>query len=336
MSPVTIRDVAKQANVSIATVSRVLNGSPRVKTETRERVLATIAEMDYRPNLLARRLSIGRALTIGVFLPFLTLPSFVERLRGVQTALTDSEYDLTLFSAETANRIDSLVDNLLRRAGVDGVIIVSIYLTDAHIEQFRQANMPVVLVDIHRPEMNRVVVDDVAGGRTATSHLIELGHREIAFLSDYLENPFGFVAMRHRFMGYQQALEAAGIHFNTEYHQQGGLGGREAFQKAKALLTLPHRPTAIFAASDTYAVGVLKAAHELAIKVPEELSVIGYDDIRDAEYLHLTTIRQHLMDMGIEGAHLLLDVLEDPMGEPREICLPTELIVRGTTAPPLH
>ncbi len=334
MSPATIRDVAKAADVSIATVSRVLNDSPAVRPETRDKVLSVMAELDYVPNLTARRLSLGRTLTIGIALPFLTLPSFIERLRGVQLALTESEYDLVLFSAETPNRIDSCLNNLLGQARVDGAIVVAFHLTDVHIDLIRQSNIPVVLLDAQHPEMNRVCVDDIEGGRIATQHLIDFGHRKIAFLSDYLSNPFHFVSMRHRFTGYRQALDQASIPFRVSYHEEGGLGGREAYQKAIMLLTLTERPTAIFAASDTHAIGVLKAAHDLGIRVPEELSVIGYDDIRDAEYLHLTTIRQHLFEMGVEGANLLLASLKEPNGAPFEIILPTQLVVRGTTGPP--
>jgi DNA-binding LacI/PurR family transcriptional regulator len=294
-----------------------------------------MAELDYVPNLTARRLSLGRTLTIGIALPFLTLPSFVERLRGVQYVLTESEYDLALFSAETPNRIESCLANLFGRARVDGAIIVSFQLDEAQINRFLQSDIPVVMVDAWQPKMNRVIVDDIEGGRLATDHLLELGHRRIGFLSDYLENPFNFVSMQYRFDGYLQALEDAGLEFNPEYQEEGALGGREAYQKAVSLLTLPERPTAIFAASDTHAIGVLKAAHDLGIKVPEDLSVIGYDDIRDAEYLHLTTVRQHLFEMGVEGATMLLNELKEPADEPLEVCLPTQLVVRGSTTPPI-
>jgi len=293
-----------------------------------------MAELDYVPNLTARRLSIGRTLTIGIALPFLTLPSFVERLRGVQYVLTESEYDLALYSAETPSRIESCLANLFGRSRVDGAIIVSFQLDEAQINQFLQSDIPIVVVDAWQPEMNRVIVDDVEGGRLATNHLLELGHHRIGFLSDYLKNPFNFVSMQYRFDGYLQALEDAGLEFNPEYQEEGALGGREAYQKAVSLLTLANRPTAIFAASDTHAIGVLKAAHDLGIKVPEELSVIGYDDIRDAEYLHLTTVRQHLFEMGVEGANMLLNELKEPADEPLEVCLPTQLVVRGTTTAP--
>jgi DNA-binding LacI/PurR family transcriptional regulator len=224
----------------------------------------------------------------------------------------------------------------LGQSRVDGAIIVSIQLNGDQIERLQQRKIPVVLIDAQHPNMNMVYIDDVAGGRMATQHLIDLGHRRIGFLSDYLENPFDFVSMRHRYKGYRQALEEADIEFNPNYQQEGALGGREAYQKAVHLLTLPERPTAIFAASDTHAIGVLKAAQDLSIKIPEELSVIGYDDIRDAEYLNLTTIRQHLFEIGVEGANMLLNTLKAPNGLPRKLQLPTQLVVRGTTAKPVN
>jgi DNA-binding LacI/PurR family transcriptional regulator len=140
--------------------------------------------------------------------------------------------------------------------------------------------------------------------------------------------------MNFRFDGYRQALEEAGISFQPDYQSEGELGGREAYEKARALLSLPDRPTSVFAASDTHAVGVLKAAHDLGIKVPEGLSVVGYDDIRDAEYLNLTTIRQHLFEMGVKGAQMLMAALNGQIDSPRKISLPVELIIRGTTAKP--
>lgn len=336
VSPATIRDVAKSAGVSIATVSRVLNDSPAVRPATREKVLDVMAELDYSPNLTARRLSLGRTLTIGIAHPSLTLPSFIERLRGVQFSLADSEYDLALFSALVPQKIESCLNNLLVGARVDGAIIVSFQLKKEQIDRLLQSEIPVVLIDARHPKMDVVYVDDEAGGRMATQHLIDLGHRRIAFLSDYLENPFDFVSMRHRFSGYRQALEAVGIDLKPDYQQEGELGGREAYQKAVQLLTLDDRPTAIFAATDTHAIGVLKAAHDLGIKVPEELSVIGYDDIRDAEYLNLTTIRQHLFETGVEGANMLLNALKTSNGSPRQLQFPTQLVIRGTTASPAY
>jgi LacI family transcriptional regulator len=332
----TIRDVARRAKVSVATVSRVIHKSPLVSEETRQKVMGVISDLDYTPNPIAQRLSLGRTLTVGVVLPFLTLPSFVERLRGVQNALSDSGYDLILYSVEIPEKVDGYLNKLSRRDRVDGVIIVSLQPSVAHIQRFQASNIPAVLLDATHPSLSRVNVDDVVGGYKATSHLIKLGHRRIGFLSDYLDNPFNFVAMRKRFQGYRQALSDAGLPFLPEFQREGELGGREAFQKAKELLSLSQAPTAIFAASDTHAIGVLKAAHELGIQVPGQLSIIGYDGIRDSEYLNLTTVAQPLFESGVESANLLLTTLIDPPTSPIELILPTELTLRGTTAPPLQ
>lgn len=330
----TIRDVARRANVGIATVSRVLNNNPAVSEETRNKVLAVIEELDYLPNPNAQRLSRGRTHSIAVTLPFLTYPSFVERLRGVQHALFDSGYDLVLYSVVNPARRDDLFAGLSRKSRTDGILIISIPLIRAHIERFLKTQVPVVLVDIFHPELNRVFVDDFAGGKMATQHLIELGHRKIGFISDLLDTPFEFLAMRERYGGYCQALEEAGIPFNDRYHQHGPHGREEARQMAKEMLALPDPPTAIFAGSDTQAIGILDAAREMGVQVPRDLSLIGYDGIRDAEYLNLTTIEQPLYNSGVEGVNLLLSLIEAPAKEPQELRLPLRLVVRGTTTAP--
>jgi DNA-binding LacI/PurR family transcriptional regulator len=333
MASVTIRDVAKKANVGIGTVSRVINNSTAVSQETREKVLSAIKDLGYTPHPLARRLSLGRTLTIGVVLPFLTLPSYVERLRGVQQMLEDSEYDLSLHSRENPQKLDQLIDELSQNKSVDGTIVFSLIPSNTQIQQFNQARIPLILVDACHPDVSRVYIDDEKGGYLATSHLIELGHRQIAFLSDYLDNPFKFTAMRKRYIGYRRALKEARLPFRPDYHQEGTLGARDSFEKAKILLSLPDRPSAVFAASDTHAVGVIKAAHELGLKVPENLSVVGYDDIRDAEYLDITTIHQPLFESGVESVNILLSSLIEPPKAPIDVKQPIELIIRGTTAP---
>ena len=176
MIKTTIRDVAKLANVGIATVSRVLNHHPAVKEETRQKVLAAIAELDYVPHEAARQLSLGRSLTIGVILPFLTRPSTVERLRGVQEGLALSEYDLVLFSVYTPSQRDECYYRLIRRSRVDGLLSISLPPDDAQALRIVEAEIPTVLVDAVQPRLNRVVIEDFEGGYQATRHLIELGH----------------------------------------------------------------------------------------------------------------------------------------------------------------
>ncbi|HKJ28024.1 MAG TPA: LacI family DNA-binding transcriptional regulator, partial [Anaerolineales bacterium] len=319
MGPVTIRDVAKRANVGVGTVSRVLNNSTAVREETRQRVIQAIDELDYSPNPIAQQLSSGQTNAIAVTLPFLTYPSFVERLRGVQSALTQSNYQLVLYSAETPNHRDKHFDMLSRRTRADGVLIISIPLSEQHARKFIESDTPTVLVDIFHPEMNRVFVDDLYGGYLATKHLLDLGHKKIAFISDRLETQLKYVSMKNRMKGYLDALERHDIEFNPQYHLEDFHGRAEARQMAHTILSLDDPPTAIFAGSDTQAIGVLDAARELGLRVPEDLSVIGYDNIRDAEYLNLTTIAQPLFESGFEGARLLLSILDNPTDQIHEI-----------------
>jgi DNA-binding LacI/PurR family transcriptional regulator len=334
MTPVTIRDVADRAGVGLGTVSRVLNDSPAVSDATRRKVLATIEELHYTPNPIARRLSLGKTLTIAVIVPFFTRPALVERLRGIEYTLADSEYDLILFNVETTARRDACFRDLPHRERVDGLLIMSLSPRDVDVDRFLQAGVPTVLVDAWHPNLSRVVIDDVAGGRLAIQHLLGLGHRRIAYVSDWLDNPFNFVSSRNRYLGYQQALAEAGLSFRPEYHRQGDHGRQQAREMALGLLALPDPPTAIFAASDTQAIGVLEAAHELGLRIPEDLAIVGYDDVEIAEHLGLTTVRQPLFALGVEGVEMLLDAIASPPPSPREIYLAVDLVVRGTTVPP--
>jgi len=333
----TIRDVAQKAGVGLGTVSRVLNNSPLVSEETRQRVLSVIEKLNYVPSPNARRLSLGKTLNVAVIVPFFTRPAELERLRGVEHTLLESEYDLVLYNVETPEQRDAYFRDVPRRERADGVLILSLPPRDGDVTPLKKANVPVVLIDAHHPSLaslNRVITDDVAGGRTATQHLLDLGHRRIGYLSDLLDNPFNFTSSRDRYLGYRQALEAAGIAFQPSYHGQAAHGRYEARQLAVRMLTQPDRPSAIFAASDTQALGVMEAARELSLRVPEDLSVVGYDDIEIAEYLGLTTMRQLLFESGKRGVELLLEILADPKTKPMCEILPAELVVRGTTAAP--
>lgn len=332
--PATIRDVARHAGVGVGTVSRVLNDSPAVSAQTRDKVLAAIEALDYSPNVIARRLSLGKTLTIAVIAPFLTRPSVVERLRGVESVLADSEYDLVVYNVESGSRYETYFRDIPRREQIDGLLVISLRPPEAHVRRLLSFGGPTILVDIAHPDFSRVVIDDVEGGRKATQHLLDLGHRRIGFLSDFTDSSFNFTANRYRFSGYEQALAAYGIATQPIYSVHGEHSRESAYEQASKLLTLPEPPTAIFATCDTLATGVLEAAHDLELSVPEDLSIIGYDDIEIAEYLNLTTIRQQLFESGVRGGELLLEAIESPPDIPCEIVLPTELVVRATTAPP--
>lgn len=334
MASVTIRDVAKKAGVGVGTVSRVLNRNPAVRETTRLKVLAAIEELEFTPSPIARRLSLGKTMTVAVIAPFFVRPSYVARFRGLDTIFADSEYDFILYNVETTARRDHYFRELARSDKVDGLIIMSLSPTDSTVESFMNAAIPTVLVDATHPRLSHIIIDDREGGYKATKHLIDLGHRKIAYISDHMhENPFNFQPVIDRYSGYRQALEETNIPFRPEYHRQGELSRRVAKKLATELLTLPDPPTAIFAYSDTQAFGALRAAEELEIPVPEALSIIGYDDIEIAEYLQLTTIRQQLFQSGLRGAQVLLHEISNPNAPPQKIVLPTELIQRKTTGP---
>ena len=223
------------------------------------------------------------------------------------------------------------------RHQVDGVLILSLSPSDDDLRHVLRADVPVVLIDADHhalTDIHRIVVDDVAGGRAATEHLVGLGHRRIGFVGDFADNPFHFTSSRDRALGFREALEAAAIPFRGEYAAEGEHDLLEARRLAAAMLKLPEPPTAIFAASDTQAFGVMEAARDLGLRVPEDLSVVGYDDIEMAAVLGLTTVRQPLYQSGKLGMELLLELLANPHTPPRRRLLPTELVIRQSTAAP--
>jgi len=300
-------------------------------------VQAAIADLDFRPSQIARRLSLGKTLTIAAIVPFFTRPAFVERLRGVENTLIESEYDLILYNVETPERRDRCFREVPRRERVDGVLVISLPPRLEDVAHLVNADVPVVLVDANHPDLtalNRIITDDVAGGRQAVEHLIGLGHRRIGFIGDLLESPFNFTSSRDRYQGYQQAHEAAGLPVRPEYHAQGEHGRLPARRLAEQMLALPERPTAIFAASDTQALGVLEAAKQAGRQVPNDLAVIGYDDVEVAEYAGLSSIRQQMYQSGQAGVELLLNVLADPARLAECRMMPTELVIRLSTGPP--
>ncbi len=336
--PVTIRDVARRAGVSPGTVSRVMGGFPGVAEATRRRVLACIEELGYRPNPAAQRLSSGKSLTVAVTVPFFTLPSVSARLNGAINLLAGTSYDLIIHNIQVPEERPACFQNIPRRRQADGLLIISISpLCESEVAPLVQADIPIVLIDADHPKLTslpRVVVDDEEGGRLATEHLLGLGHRRIGFMGDLADNPFHMTSTRDRLRGHRQALEAAGLEAREQDRLEAGHTRAEARRLARGLLASPDRPTAVFAASDTQAAGVLEAARDLGLRVPGQLSVVGYDDIELAEIVGLTTIRQPLFRSGQRGMQLLLDALRGHPAPPAREVLPLELVVRGTTAPP--
>ena len=237
-----------------------------------------------------------------------------------------------VFDIESEDRQRRAFELFDRGDRADGLLVVSTNPPDLEVERINAAGLPCILVDAVHASLPSIAVDDVAGGEMATRHLIELGHRRIALIGDPPPE-FRFDWSRDRTRGYEQALSRAGIDVRPEYVREGTRLLHVARGIATELLALPERPTAIFAASDTQAFGAIEAARALGIRVPEELSVIGFDDIEVASYVGLTTVRQPLVESGRRGAELLLRALSGRQVDVRTELLPLELVVRSTTGP---
>ena len=330
-----IRDVAARAGVGIGTVSRVLNDAPGVAHDTRRRVQAVMAELGYRPSSTARNLSLGCTQTLGVIAPFFSSPSVVERLRGIDDIVGASSYDLAMFNVETVEQRNAALKRFARRDRVDGVIIISLPLGQGEVRTLRRDGLPVVLVDVADARLPHVAIDDVAGGTLAARHLLAAGHRRLAFIGDVTDEGFGFASSERRLQGFRSALGEAGVKLLASHVKRGPFGRASAGRLTQRLLALRRRPTAVFAASDVQAFGVLDAAARAGLTVPDDLSVIGFDDIELAAAIGLTTVRQPLRDSGRAGAHLLLSALN---GDGRVAAASTSLpalavVERRTVAP---
>ena len=319
----------------MGTVSRVLNGGNNVRETTRDRVHEAIDELGFRPSPAARALSRGRASTIGVTAPHLTRPSVVERLRGVVETLGTSTYDLGLATVESGEQRAHRIADLCQRDRVDGAIIISLAPTDSEADRLIDIGVPTVVVDAVAPRFPSIVIDDVQGGRLATEHLIGLGHTRIAFLGDSPEKGFNFTSSKDREHGYIAAMADAGLKIQDSWIVLGEHDRAVAAELSQALFALRTRPTAIFASSDTQALGVLEAARAAGLSVPTDLSVVGFDDLEIASFAGLTTVRQPLFESGRRAAELLLALVADPTAAPAHpITLDLQLVPRETTGRP--
>lgn len=329
----TISDVATQAGVSPATVSRVLNGKSSVAALTRDKVMAAAEELGYVPSKSAQTLARGRSTTVGVVAHMASSPSVAERIQGLATRLAPSGNDLMLFDVMTPHRHLEVMAELADPERVGVAVLISIRPTAAELGAFREAEVPVVVVDAKVPQLDCTYINDMEGGRMAARNLLAGGHRRIAFIGDLEDSEFGFTASRDRRVGFEDVLASASVQVPSEYIKLGEHGSAQARQATYELLDLTNPPTAIFAASDLQASGVLEAAHERDLDIPSDLSVMGFDDIQSARGMGLTTIRQPLEESGAYGAKLALEAIEHrPMGLAIE--LPLSLVSRRSTGPP--
>jgi DNA-binding LacI/PurR family transcriptional regulator len=326
----TIYDVAKHAGVSITTVSRMLNAPNKVNSETREKVLAAIDALGFVPKAEARARAMQQTGRIGVITPFFTAPSFIQRLRGIAETLSPKNYELVIYTVDSIDHLQGYLSSLPLTSNLDGLIILSLQVGDTEVRRLIDHGLPTVLVEYPHPKLNCVEIDDVQGGRMAATYLLEKGHRRIAFLGDTDLPEYAIHPVSLRLSGFRQVLEEAGIEFPEVFVRLAPYSQEQTRKVARELLNLTEPPTAIFSATDFQALGVLKAARQLNVSVPEQLAVIGFDDLDMAEYADLTTICQHLDESGRLAVEILLAQLESPSRPPKHVKIPLTLIERQT------
>lgn len=331
----TIDDVATEAGVSVATVSRALRGLPNVAPATRARVLEAAARLSYRPDPNAARLAAGRTTTVGMAVPFVHRWYFAQVIGGVEGVLAPAGYDLMLYAIDGEDaRRRFLAEAMPFRKRVDGLIVVDLHVSERETDELARTGVHLVTVGRRTERFPSVTIDNRAGATAAVEHLVGLGHRRIAYVGDTDEHPLGFAVPELRRDAYRLALGRHGLEVRPDWEVPGGFtidGGVEA---GRRLLAATPRPTAVFTASDEMAMGVLIAARELGVRVPDEVSVVGFDDHDAARPLGLTTVRQPAFAEGAAAAGLLLDEMAGHGTSPGRWEAPVELVVRDTTAPP--
>ena len=335
----TIRELARLSGVSVGTVSRALNGYTDVRRETRERIVRLARELDYTPAAAARTLVTQRSHVIGVFLetgkghPDLQHPFFHEVLVGLKGCIGGEGYDLLLFASERPGNGygDHSYLKRCRHHDVDGAALMGVDADDGELRRLLRSELPCVGVDVELTGTctGYVMSDNVLGAGVAVRHLHELGHRRIATITGLLDKKPGIDRLR----GYREACQDLALGYRDEYVAYGDFYFESGHQAAQRLLALDEPPTAIFAASDMMAIGVIRAAAEAGLTVPDDLSVVGFDDIQLAQYMHppLTTLAQDKPGLGVEAARVLLRQIEGAESA-APVTLPIDLIVRGSTA----
>ncbi len=334
MPAVTIYDVAQKAGVSIASVSRVINAPDQVAVATRARVMAAIEELSFIPKAEAAARARRGTQRIGVLAPFFTYPSFVQRLRGVAAALTSAAYELVIYNVDSSLHRDAYLESLPLTRRLDGIIIMALPVGEQSAERLEQRlaahNMAVVLIEWSYPPFTSIEIDDQAGGRLAADYLLTSGRRRLAFVGDSDLPDYAIRTSDRRLAGFRQALLARGSELPADYVSLAPQSLQNAYLQAQRLFDLPSPPDAIFAPSDTQALGVLKAARDRGLAVPGDVAIVGFDDLDMAAYVGLTTVRQPLEESGRVAVELLLARLEDPARLPQRIMLPLTLVRRET------
>lgn len=336
---VTMDDIARRTGLSKMTVSRVISNRGYASDATRKRVLAAATRLDYQVNLLASQFSRARTGLLGLIVPFEGVVGsyyFGQILQGIQQAIGRTDHHMVLYDSLAENFNDGQkCANLCRQKRVDGLIVIAPHRDDRFVRTFAHLRFPIVVVgsSVQGGRISYVDADNEGGSAMATRHLIDLGHRRIAFL----KGPASLRDALQRESAFRDTLARRRVSVPEGWIASGDFDTRKAFHATRELLDTRERPTAIFASNDLMAFGAIDAARSLGLRVPEDLSVIGFDDEEAASEMvpPLTTVRQPMRDLGrVAAEHLLEEIRSE--GEQRSLHrkLPTELVVRATTAPP--
>lgn len=332
---VTIKDVAREAGVSYSTVSRVVNNFEYVNPETREKVLEAMNRLEYVVNQQARSLVKGQSRVIGLLIHAFDTSYMGEVVRGIDDVLAEAEYDLLLYTTHRQREREAVYVANITQGLADGLLLVLPRGANSYLSMLTQRKFPFVLID-HRADssdVNAVTATNWQGAYTATEHLIELGHTRIGFITGDMTAG----CSEDRLAGYKDALSANQLSFDPILVQEGDFFQPSGFDAAMALFSLEEPPTAIFASNDIMALGAMEAAFRMGYKIPQDISLIGFDDIPQSTTTHppLTTVRQPLRDMGKVATELLLRMMTEGTDVDAScIELPTQLIIRQSTASP--
>ena len=331
---VTIEQVARHAGVSVATVSRALRGLPNVAAPTRARVEEVALELNYQPDTYASRLATGRNDTIGLALPHVDGWYFSRVAAGAEAVLAGAGLDVLLYAVgDLDGRRRLLAGPSAIRRRMDGLVLIDVLLTEEETASLAREGANVVTVGQHTDAFPSVTVDEHGAAVTAVHHLVGLGHTRIGFIGTPEETPLPFDVPARRCAGYRAALTAAGIEHDPRLERTGDFRVASGYRAMTELLALPDPPTAVFAISDEMALGALRAAADHGRTVPDDVSIVGFDDHHFAEVYGLTTIRQDPRWQGETAGHLLLGQAADPEHASRHPVGEAQLVIRDSTGP---
>jgi LacI family transcriptional regulator len=330
---VTIYDVAREAGVSMATVSRVVNNNPNVKPQTRKKVFEAIERLGYRPNAVARGLASKKTTTVGVVIPDISNAIFAEVARGIEDIANMYHYNIILCNADKRKEKEIRVINTLLEKQVDGLLFMGGVVTDEHMQAFQTSTVPIVLcgTNVEGNTMAAVDIDHQQAAHDAVKLLLDKGHRRIGMISGNLQDPNnGF----SRYNGYKNALEEAGVAFDESLVRIGNHRYESGIEAMKYFLELPERPTAIFSATDEMAIGAIHAAQDAGLAIPGDISVISVDNSRMASMVRplLTTVAQPMYDIGAVSMRLLTKLMNKENVEKGKVTLMHEVIQRQSVA----